>query len=151
MNPYGSTAGAGSGEFHVYRHARQREMERIQQLSQDEQNKLKDEEFYDKIQKDKEEQEAKTAKKRKKRQRQKEAKQRKKNLALAGIGEQAPVNKDESKIVVEEIPNDGSFLERMKQKLAEESETKESETKESGVENEAEDECEEPPAKKQAT
>jgi hypothetical protein len=35
VNPYGSTAGAGSGEFHVSRHARSREMMRIQQLDEE--------------------------------------------------------------------------------------------------------------------
>ena len=45
VNPYGSTAGAGSGEFHVYRHARARELSRWKQLDKEEQEQLLDKEF----------------------------------------------------------------------------------------------------------
>jgi hypothetical protein len=34
VNPYSSVAGAGSGEFHVYRHARAREQERLKRLDE---------------------------------------------------------------------------------------------------------------------
>lgn len=84
-NPYGSTAGAGSGEFHVYRHARAREMERLRHLDEEEREKELDEQFASTVAKYNEEVEKKTAQRRKKRQRYKEAKMRKKNLEKAGI------------------------------------------------------------------
>ena len=48
-NPYGSTAGAGSGEFHVYRHARAREMMRTQELDEEEAKLHADKEFHTKL------------------------------------------------------------------------------------------------------
>eukprot|EP00339_Tiarina_fusa_P003781 CAMPEP_0117078338 /NCGR_PEP_ID=MMETSP0472-20121206/55234_1 /TAXON_ID=693140 ORGANISM="Tiarina fusus, Strain LIS" /NCGR_SAMPLE_ID=MMETSP0472 /ASSEMBLY_ACC=CAM_ASM_000603 /LENGTH=99 /DNA_ID=CAMNT_0004805039 /DNA_START=114 /DNA_END=409 /DNA_ORIENTATION=- len=51
-NPYGSTAGAGSGDFHVYRHARAREAMRWQQLDASEQAKQEDSEFRRKLEED---------------------------------------------------------------------------------------------------
>lgn len=85
VNPYGSTAGANSGDFHLYRQTRAREMERMKQMTQEEQERMKDLEFQKKIQQDREEEEKRTDKKRKKRQRHKEAKLRKKMLAKAGV------------------------------------------------------------------
>jgi hypothetical protein len=84
-NPYGSTAGAGSGEFHVYRHARAREIERWKTLDEEEREHLMRQDFEKQLETNKMEEEGKTAKRRKKRQRQKEAKMRKKNLKLSGI------------------------------------------------------------------
>ncbi len=84
-NPYGSTAGAGSGDFHVYRHARAREAERWKQMNQEEREKELEDEYHKTLEANQMEEDQRTAQRRKKRQRQKEAKLRKKNLALSGI------------------------------------------------------------------
>ncbi|EJK70568.1 hypothetical protein THAOC_08057 [Thalassiosira oceanica] len=86
-NPYGSTAGAGSGEFHTYRHARAREMARWKKINADEAEKKAQEEFTKKAMHDSNVEEEKTEKRRRKRERAKEAKRRKKNLKLGGVGE----------------------------------------------------------------
>jgi len=85
VNPYGSTAGAGSGEFHVYRHARNREMQRqkLMELSAAEQEA--EEKFRQEMEANQQWEEERTAKRRRKRERQKNAKKRKQNLAKAGI------------------------------------------------------------------
>jgi len=85
VNPYGSTAGAGSGEFHVYRHARAREMERIKGLEEEEREELLDQNYNETLTQYKTQQEERTEKRRRKRKRQKEAKLRRKNLKLAGV------------------------------------------------------------------
>ena len=85
MNPYGSTAGAGSGEFHVYRHARAREMQRMQTLDEQEREELLQSQYEQQLQQYKKEEQGRTEKRRRKRKRQKEAKLRKKNLTLAGV------------------------------------------------------------------
>lgn len=198
-NPYGSTAGAGSGEFHVYRHARAREAARWKELDASEQHALDEQRFGEELRNAHEEEAQKTARRRKKRQREKEAKQRKKHLKAAGIltssGEAAndssskdevndqeagdgeftyvpeknrPVDEanetagqDQAKQatndsgkdsgtssadvpVLEEIPNDGSFLEIMKRKLQAEQGTR----KGQGVEDDEEGPMMPPPAKK---
>ena len=84
-NPYGSTAGAGSGEFHIYRHARSREMQRLKQLDQDEVERLAEEEFQQQVRENQLLVESKTEKRRKKRQREKEAKQRKRVMQINGL------------------------------------------------------------------
>ena len=86
-NPYGSTAGAGSGEFHTYRHARAREMARWKKINADEAEQKAQEEFTKKVTQDSESEAEKTEKRRRKRERAKEAKRRKKNLKLGGVGE----------------------------------------------------------------
>lgn len=84
-NPYGSTAGAGSGEFHIYRHARAREQQRLKALDEAEEEQTEDAQFQEKIQEWKNEEEKRLEKKRKKRAREKAAKLRKKNLVLSGV------------------------------------------------------------------
>lgn len=85
VNPYGSVAGSNSGDFHVYRHARAREMERVNALELSKEAAEKDQQFHQTMQEYDREAEERTAKRRKKRQRAKEAKKRKKNLKAAGV------------------------------------------------------------------
>ena len=84
-NPYGSTAGAGSGEFHVYRHARAREAMRWEQLDKAEASEKQEIEYQNLLKANELEQERKLSKNRKKRQRSKAAKLKKKSLKAAGI------------------------------------------------------------------
>jgi hypothetical protein len=85
VNPYGSTAGAGSGDFHVYRHARNRELQRQKNMELSAQEQEAEEKFRVEQEANKQWEEERTAKRRKKRERQKNAKKRKLNLAKAGI------------------------------------------------------------------
>ncbi len=84
-NPYGSTAGAGSGEFHVYRHARAREMARWEQINASEAERKAEIEFQWKVAQDAKEEEEKTEKRRRKRERARDVKRRKKNMLLGGV------------------------------------------------------------------
>ncbi|XP_026196814.1 PRKR-interacting protein 1 homolog [Anabas testudineus] len=63
----GSSAGAGSGEFHVYRHLRRREYQRQDFLDKISEKLNKDDEYLEKLEKNKEAAEERTAKRRKKR------------------------------------------------------------------------------------
>jgi len=85
VNPYGSTSGAGSGEFHVYRHARAREMARWNALDLESKQKQEELDFRAALEDDRKQEETKASKNRKKRQREKDAKRRKKFMKAAGI------------------------------------------------------------------
>ena len=85
VNPYGSVSGAGSGEFHVYRHARARELARWNALDLEAKEKQEELEFRASLETDEKQQETKASKNRRKRQREKEAKRRKKFMKAAGI------------------------------------------------------------------
>lgn len=102
-NPSGSTAGAGSGEFHVYRAARAREMRRIRNMDLDEEERVAEERFCATVEENRADEEKRTEKRRRKRQREKEAKLRKKNLRLAGVSTttKTTVDVDESEFEYE--------------------------------------------------
>eukprot|EP01083_Nonionella_stella_P116279 345395_1 len=84
-NPYGSTAGAGSGEFHIYRHARAREKERFKVLDDIEMEQKEQLEYETKLNNWEKEAQDKLLKKRKKRMRNHASKLRKKNMNLSGV------------------------------------------------------------------
>jgi hypothetical protein len=95
-NPYGSTAGAGSGDFHVYRHARAREAERWKQITEEERKRKLEQEYNELLEANRIEEEQRTAQRRKKRQRLRDSKLRKKNLAKGGIALQDAQPEDEN-------------------------------------------------------
>ncbi|KAK2856520.1 hypothetical protein Q5P01_005255 [Channa striata] len=70
----GSSAGAGSGEFHVYRHLRRREYQRQDFLDKMAEKLNKDDDYLDKLDKNKQAAEERTAKRRKKREKLKQKK-----------------------------------------------------------------------------
>lgn len=100
VNPYSSVAGAGSGEFHVYRHARAREQERLKRLDEVEKEDMEEKKFQLKVESWKNEEDKRLEKKRKKRAREKASKIRKKNLSLSGVT--MTNDKDPDHLVVEE-------------------------------------------------
>ncbi|OJJ60609.1 hypothetical protein ASPSYDRAFT_87186 [Aspergillus sydowii CBS 593.65] len=88
-NVQGSSAGAGSGEFHVYKASRRREYERLR-LMQDEVDREKDQEDWQKKQEEvRKKDEEKTEKNRKRREKRNKAKAGKKKNAGAGKEEDA--------------------------------------------------------------
>ncbi|XP_038164484.1 PRKR-interacting protein 1 homolog [Cyprinodon tularosa] len=70
----GSSAGAGSGEFHVYRHLRRREYQRQDFLDKMAEKQDKDVEYLKKIEQNRKAAEERTAKRRKKREKLKQKK-----------------------------------------------------------------------------
>ncbi|XP_072295646.1 PRKR-interacting protein 1 homolog [Eucyclogobius newberryi] len=70
----GSSAGAGSGEFHVYRHLRRREYQRQDFLDKMSEVQSKNDTYQEKLEKNKLASDEKTAKKRKKREKLKQKK-----------------------------------------------------------------------------
>ncbi|KAJ7579089.1 hypothetical protein C8J56DRAFT_964802 [Mycena floridula] len=94
-NVQGSSAGAGSGEFHVYKAGRRREYERLKLLEDEVQKEAIASEFDQKRKAAEDEAEAKTAKNRAKRQKKKErSKNKTEEVAKAGKdGADAPIKK----------------------------------------------------------
>ncbi|XP_047029635.1 PRKR-interacting protein 1 homolog [Helicoverpa zea] len=77
-NVMGSSAGAGSGEFHVYRHLRRKEYARQKFIQEKSEKEKLDEEYHNRIEQNRRAAEEKTAKKRAKRLK------KKKNAKLKG-------------------------------------------------------------------
>ncbi|KAK0416318.1 hypothetical protein QR680_012413 [Steinernema hermaphroditum] len=71
-NVVGSSAAAGSAEFHIFRNNRRKEMERLEYIAKQAEKEDKDLEYEERVQSIREAEEARTAKKRAKRQRRKE-------------------------------------------------------------------------------
>ncbi|RPA93358.1 DUF1168-domain-containing protein [Choiromyces venosus 120613-1] len=73
-NVQGSSAGAGSGEFHVYKAARRREYERIRLMEEEVRREAEEKAFREKVDETKKRDAAKTEKNRRRRRKQKEGK-----------------------------------------------------------------------------
>uniref|UniRef100_A0A915ECR0 PRKR-interacting protein 1 n=1 Tax=Ditylenchus dipsaci TaxID=166011 RepID=A0A915ECR0_9BILA len=86
-NVVGSSAAAGSAEFHIFRNNRRKEMNRLEYIEKEAVQKELDEEFETRHEKIREAEEARTAKKRQKRQRRKEKLKNKKKYKK-GAGDQ---------------------------------------------------------------
>lgn len=95
-NVQGSSAGAGSGEFHVYKAARRREYERLRVMDEETRRAEEDEAFREKKEKMREDDDAKTRRNREKREkmrlRKEKAKQDKKNGGKAAAATPAGNN-----------------------------------------------------------
>jgi len=92
-NVQGSSAGAGSGEFHVYKASRRREYERLKLMDEKSKKEAAEREFEEKRRQLEEEANAKTAKNRAKRQKKKE---RSKVKGTAADGEHKHASDDAS-------------------------------------------------------
>jgi hypothetical protein len=77
-NVQGSSAGAGSGEFHVYKASRRREYERVRLMEEEARREKEDEEFERKMEEMRKRDESKTGKNRKRREKAKARKGKKK-------------------------------------------------------------------------
>ena len=107
-----TSTGAGSGEFHVYRHIRRREYNRQAYLGHmDEKSKL-DEEFRQEREENIKKAEDKTAKKRAKRQRRKENMRKNKELKEKQEGESAS-KKEKKEITNEEVITEKLTIEKL--------------------------------------
>lgn len=78
----GSSAGAGSGEFHVYRHLRRREYQRQDFLDKMADKQDADVKYLEKVEQNKQEADERTAKRRKKREKLKQKKMMAKKLKV---------------------------------------------------------------------
>jgi Protein of unknown function (DUF1168) len=83
-NVQGSSAGAGSGEFHVYKASRRREAERLRLMDEEAKKEKEDKEFEEHKEKVRQLDEKKTSKNRKRREKQRANKAKAKHAAKSG-------------------------------------------------------------------
>ncbi|XP_053131525.1 PRKR-interacting protein 1 [Hemicordylus capensis] len=107
----GSSAGAGSGEFHVYRHLRRREYQRQDFMDAMAEKQKLDEEYQKKLEKNKMVAEEQTAKRRRKRQKLKEKKLLTKKSKVEPKSENAAADSDHSSIRQTSEEEDGEASE----------------------------------------
>ena len=100
-NVQGSSAGAGSGEFHVYKQSRRREYERVRMIEEEVENEEKDREWEEKKKAAEEEISKKRSKNAKRRQKQKANRDaaRKGELVDAGRTEDQPAEQINGSLV----------------------------------------------------
>lgn len=115
VNPSRSTAGAGSGEFHVYRAARSRETKRVQQMELEDKEQKLELAFQSKNEENRKVEEERTNKRRRKRQREKEAKLRKKNMRLNGITMSKDTSACDGEVDEEEFEYTPKFTKKSKE------------------------------------
>ncbi|CAE6462832.1 unnamed protein product [Rhizoctonia solani] len=100
-NVQGSSAGAGSGEFHVYKQSRRREYERLKIMEEESKKELETAEFEAKKREREEQSEAKTAKNRARR-------QKKKNRAMGKGAQDGPSGNSEDPTKRRRLAADGA-------------------------------------------
>ncbi|XP_061741833.1 PRKR-interacting protein 1 homolog [Nerophis ophidion] len=98
----GSSAGAGSGEFHVYRHLRRREYQRQDFLDKMSSRYNKEQAYLDKVEQNRTDAEERTAKRRKKREKLKLKKMMAKKAKLDSKGDQEEAKSSSSSSEEEE-------------------------------------------------
>ncbi|XP_040194344.1 PRKR-interacting protein 1 [Rana temporaria] len=104
----GSSAGAGSGEFHVYRHLRRREYQRQEFMDVMSEEQKLDEQFQIKVKDNQVKAEERTAKRRLKRQKLKEKKKAKKAKPEDDGTEKDPQKVEDKKMSAEDSEEDES-------------------------------------------
>ncbi|KAI6205933.1 hypothetical protein M3Y94_00848300 [Aphelenchoides besseyi] len=95
-NVVGSSAAAGSAEFHIYRNNRRKEMNRIEHMEQEYQQKRLDDEYQQRVEERRRAEEEKLAKNRRKRQRLKERRKAKKRKTNDDDSESAESGTEEA-------------------------------------------------------
>ncbi|XP_038106341.1 PRKR-interacting protein 1 homolog [Culex quinquefasciatus] len=105
-NVMGSSAGAGSGEFHVYRHLRRKEYARQKHIQEKSRAEELNDEFQDKLERNRQEAEERTAKKRAKRLKKKKAKQ-------SGRGKKPRKEQESDKSESDEVEEEGEEGEQL--------------------------------------
>ncbi|XP_034608725.1 PRKR-interacting protein 1 [Trachemys scripta elegans] len=116
----GSSAGAGSGEFHVYRHLRRREYQRQDFMDAMAEKQKLDEEYQKKLEKNKIIAEEQTAKRRRKRQKLKEKKLLAKKSKLEQKKQQEESDQSQEQQTSEEEDEDTKEEEEEKEEDTEE-------------------------------